>query len=230
MKPPKKLLSEAQIHRVNDAVAAASHRTAAKIVPVVASCSGRYDRADELVGWWAAALGLALTGILVTQPITFSPGPNSSADRWALNLGMVLIVIVVGSAIGAILATRVGLLRRMFLPKRMMAEVVHQRAAHVLRDCRIRAGGETPRRPIVVIFVSLYERRVELIADDDLQGRLAAVAVEPIQAVILEAIADGRLCGGLCQAVSMTAELISPICPSEALPRDHRPEVMRIID
>jgi len=158
-----KLLSEAQIHRINDAVAGAGQHTDAKIVPVVTSCSGRYERSEELVGWWAAALGLALTGILVTRPLSVAEQADSGPARWVLNLGIVLAVIVVGSIAGALLSTQLGRLRRLFIAKRTMRRTVRDRAEHVLRDTRIRCGDEGSDRPIVLIFVSLYERLAEII-------------------------------------------------------------------
>ena len=225
-----KLLSEAQIHRINDAVAAASQHTAAKIVPVVTSCSGRYERAEELIGWWAAALGLALTGVLVTGPMVVAERTETGPARWALNLGMVLGIIVVGSLAGAMLSTQIGWLRRLFIPKRTMRQAVRDRAQHVLRDTRIRCGDEGSDRPIVLIFVSLYERLVEVAADEPIAPTLTPAAVEPIRSVILEGIATGRACWAICQAVAMTAELIAPICPPKSGRLERSQEVLRVIE
>lgn len=226
-----KFLSAEDVQRVNDAVAGAGERSSARIVPVVASSSGRYEQAEDLAGLWAAALGLALVLFLVTTTDTGQPAPTSDA-HWAKELGIVLIVVIGGFLAGALLATHIHLLRRLFVPKRKMRQAASRQARQVFRDCQMRFGRSEQDPPLVVIFVSLFERFATVLADESLQQQLTDAAVEPIRAVILDGLARRRLREGLCQAVSLAAELVAPICPPNDKANDaRRHEVaLRIMD
>ena len=50
MKLASQIFNDQERKRVDDAVAQAEKRTSAEIVPVVATSSGRYDRAEDIVG------------------------------------------------------------------------------------------------------------------------------------------------------------------------------------
>jgi len=208
-----KLLTEAQKHRIDDAVAAAGERTSARIIPVVVTACDQYERADELVGWWAAALGLALTGILVIHPVVPAAVRGSSAEL-ARNLGIALAVIAAGAVIGGLLAGRIARLRRLFVTRRAMREAVERRARHILADCRLRSDSGDAGRPIVVILAGLYEGFVAVVADAPASAQLTSAAVESVRSAVLEGIASGRPCRGICQAIAIVAEAVGPACPA----------------
>ena len=52
-----RLITDADRQRINAAIADAELHTSAEIVPVVASASGRYDRAEDIAGLWLGGVG-----------------------------------------------------------------------------------------------------------------------------------------------------------------------------
>ena len=120
-----------------------------------------------------------------------------------------------------------------------MRQAVHRRAQHALADFRLRSGlpafgghpgRQAERRSIVVIFASMYERAVVVVADGPALAQLSAAGVAPIEAAVMEGIAGGTPCEGMCQAVSITAEAMSAICPPSGGGLDLAGSTVRILD
>ena len=62
------LFTDSDRERVNNSVRAAEARTSAEIVPVVATASGRYDRAEDLIGLWLGVLFMVVTAVFWRSP------------------------------------------------------------------------------------------------------------------------------------------------------------------
>ena len=58
------LFSEEQRKQVEQAVIDAEAKTSAEIVPVVATASGRYDRAEDIIGLWLATIAAVAVWLL----------------------------------------------------------------------------------------------------------------------------------------------------------------------
>ena len=127
--------------------------TDAELVLVVRARSGSYRQADYLFGALVALLGLI---ILLFSPIDFHP-------NW------VLIDVVLSFVLGAFICSRSNLLRRLFTRDRRRKEVVRTYAAAMFYEAGI---ANTDAETGVLVYLSLLERRLELIAD---RGVLKAV-------------------------------------------------------
>ncbi|MBI3289012.1 MAG: hypothetical protein HYZ74_05795, partial [Elusimicrobia bacterium] len=60
----------------------------------------------------------------------------------------------------------------------------------------------------VLIFASLLERRVVVLADDSVSAKVSAEAWDAAVAAMTGPAADGRVADGLCAAVEKTAEAL----------------------
>ena len=60
MQRASEFLNEEQRKQIEKAVVEAETLTSCEIVPVVATSSGRYDRAEDMVGLWLAVLAAAI--------------------------------------------------------------------------------------------------------------------------------------------------------------------------
>lgn len=120
--------------------------TGAEIVVTVRASAGYYRAADYLFG---ALCSLAALLAYVFLPVTF---PDDVAA----------LLIVLAFGVGAAFAANVPPLRRVLVRRRRRdAEVT--RAA---RACFVEQGiGRTRERTGLLVFVSLFERRVEVVAD-----------------------------------------------------------------
>ncbi len=163
MKQASEFLSKDELATIEAAVVNAEKKTSVEIVPVVATASGRYDRAEDIVGLW---LGATLMVVLwMIWPVV----PAALGDWGAafpLNYFGWIAALVGGFILGATIASRVGWLRRLFTPQREMTEEVERRAREAFFDQRIH---HTEGATGVLIYVSLYERKVCLLTDDAVQ-------------------------------------------------------------
>ena len=206
-----KLLTDNEVAEVNEAVSQAEARSGARIVPVLASCSGRYEWAEDLVGLWAAALGLALTWAFISQaPV----GREWVAAGKSSGIGLlpVLAVVVIGFVGGAVLATQVDWLRRLFVPRRKRLNCVRERGQQIFNVSYVRDGNDN-HTPLVVIYVSIYEKCVEIISDDRLHGILTEPEIQSVREMVLEAMANHKAAEGLQQAIHKVADIVGVQAP-----------------
>jgi len=220
-----KLLTHNQVQQVNDALAAAADGTSARIAPVVVGASARYERSEDLLGLWASALGLALVWRLVVTDASPQEQIGSTAAV-ASGLLLVLAVIATGFILGGLVAAHLGWLRRLFIPRRQLAEAVRGRAQQFYRDVMLL--DDEHGRPLIVVYLSLYERAVEVIASEPIDRVVTGEAVESIRQVILDGLARRRPCEAICQAIDIVRDLAAAPCPPK--PDAGEPSRLRIID
>lgn len=207
MRRPSSLFTDPERRAVEAAVTQAERGTCGQIVPVVASASGRYDRAEDLFGL-VCALG-ALAGAWLLAPHA-AGGEWSALPATALGLPAALAAVVAGFVGGAALATRFPLLRRPFVPRREMVAEVERAARAAFHDQRIRSAAAG-----ILIYVSLYERMVRVIGDDAVAAQVSDADWQAICAAIIDGMRDGTPAAGLIEALQRTGSLLA-----RALPRD----------
>jgi len=167
MKRASTLFNEQQRQFIAAAVTEAEQGTAGEIVPVVATVSGRYDRAEDLFG-----LLLGLVAVVVIWLLFQDTTETAWAAGYTPTLGLaaVIAIIVAGFLVGASLATRFPVLRLPFIPPREMRQEVERRALEAFHRYRIRTtrGGTG-----VLIYVSLYEHMVRVVGDDAVTEKIS---------------------------------------------------------
>jgi putative membrane protein len=127
--------------------------TDAEVVLVVRARSGSYRHADFLFGALLAFIGLIF---LLFSPVEFHP-------YW------VLIDVVLLFMLGTLLSSRSNALRRLLTREKFRKAIVRTHAAAMFYEAGI---ANTDAETGVLIYLSLLERRLELIAD---RGVLKAV-------------------------------------------------------
>lgn len=223
------LLTKEEITQVNKALADTRQVTSVKIVPVIATSSGRYDRAEDMVGLWAAALGLALLWLF------FSDAPvgdewTAEGRVWKLGLLPVLTVVIGGFVAGAALATHLGWLRRLFVPRVRLEHTAEDRSRQVYADTCMR-NRDSARTEVLVIYVSLYERYVVLLTETGLRDALGDKQVEDVRDQVTQCISRKYACAGLCAALVQAAEMLSHSRPATTeSTEDPNPPRVRIMD
>lgn len=132
--------------RVAEAVADVERQTAAEIVVAVRRRSGHYRDADLALGGV-----LAFAALLV---IVFHPMPFAS-EQIPVDVG-------VAFAFGALLSANVSAVRRLLVTRARKDEAVRVAARAAFYDMGI---ARTRGRTGILLFVSIFERRVEVVAD-----------------------------------------------------------------
>ena len=79
---------------MNQAVRDAEAATSAEIVPVVARCSGRYDRPEDIVGLWFAALAMIIVWTVYPLPRAEAGSWDATAPVWQL------VALLAGALVG----------------------------------------------------------------------------------------------------------------------------------
>lgn len=165
MKPS---LSDEDRDQLNRLVAEAEKSTGAEIVLAVI---GRCDSYAE-IPWKAFALGASLAGLAVVLTTIFSPGWITPAVVIA-SAGTLLLA---GAAL-ALLTIFAPWFARPFLTKHRTTAEVKQYAESLFLS---RGLYRTGHRTGVLLLVSLFERRVVLLPDQGLAGRLTAESMQTV--------------------------------------------------
>ena len=209
-----------------EAVRAAESGTAAELVPVVATASGRYDRAEDIVGLLCAltAVSLAWTLFQGTAP---AQGAWASGYRATFPLWAVLGVFLAGFWAGTLAATVFPALRRPFVSAREMDEEVERAAQAAFQRLRV---SQTRGGTGLLIYVSLFERRVRLLGDAAVQKALSPLEWDQVRDLLLEGIRGQRPGQGLCAALARSGELLSRSFPRPSDDTDELPNDLHIID
>jgi putative membrane protein len=145
-------------------------RTDAELVLVIRARSGSYRQADYLVGALLAIAGLIF---LLFSPFNFHP-------NW------VLIDVVLLFVVGAFLSSRSNAIRRISTRKKNRAELVRTSAAAMFYEAGI---ANTRSETGILVYLSLFERRLELLAD---RGVLTAMPAMEWNEALFELHEAGR--------------------------------------
>jgi len=149
-------------------VAALEKRTDAEIVTVVVKESHDYAFYEFRAAIVAGLLTL-LAALLWLTPIELS------LRAWFWDYHSAYLVLATGGLSFTVmllvyLVVNIPVLDRLVIPGRVMASRVHERA---LRACIEEMVLQTEKRQGLLVFVSLLEQRVELLADIGLNNRIA---------------------------------------------------------
>ena len=184
------MLSDNDRARVRAAVEKSEADLAAEIVPCVFAQSSPYP---ETVWAGAAAAVALICGALflidVARPI------------WLPLSTLILFVPAAGLA-GAALGRWCAPFKRLLIGPHRMEEAVARRAKEVFFDHGV---ARTKARDGVLIFASLLERRVVVLADEGVRGKVKPDAWRPAVAAMTAAAGEGRIADGLIAAVEKAA-------------------------
>ena len=166
----------------------------AELVLAIRGRSGSYRHADFLFGALLSFLGLIF---LLYSPYYFQP-------VW------VLIDVVLLFVLGELLSSRVNAIRRLFTSSKTRADFVRTQAAAMFYEAGI---GNTRSETGILIYVSLLERRLELLAD---RGVLKAVPSLEWNEQLFELHEAGRLADArlLLRAITNLSALLAKHLPA----------------
>jgi putative membrane protein len=181
---------------VNDAIRAAEKGTLGEVVPVV------LERSDDHVGArWRCALFALLVGSALLE--SFLP--------WSIPEQLLACQLALG-ALGYGLARLLPDLERIFVSESLASEAAEEQAVqefhrHGLRETKSRTG--------VLIFVSLFERRVVVLGDEGIHTKAGDDLWKRTRDAILDGVAKDRLADGIVQGVRACGEVLAVHDPSD---------------
>jgi len=225
MRRASESFTDEQARRINDAVVEAESKTSAEIVPVVATASGRYDRPEDVVGLWFALAALIGAWLLL-------PEARGEPGSWggfpaAAKLVCLLAAVVVGFVAGAVAATYVGWLRRLFTPRSQMADEVAAAARQAFFDGRLHyTAGATG----LLVYVSLYERMATVLADRAVLDKLGQDALDELQSRLLDQLRSAGPTEAICGVIRSAGERLGKVLPRAEDDVNELPDSLITID
>ena len=199
----KKLLSDAEKKQVEAAVAAAEKNTSGEIVPMIVSSSYGYPMAD-VVGAAAFALPVSVVLTILIGGLLWI----GTRDMW-LFMG-IFTVVFVGFKL---LIKHLLPLKRWFISKREVEEEVQEAAVTAFfQNGLFRTRDETG----VLIFISVFERKVWVLADRGINEKVPKDSWQEVVDMITIGIRENRPAEAICEAVKTVGEMLARHFPIKA--------------
>ncbi len=207
----KKQSVMAYMEHVEAIAADAGERTGVRIVPVVVKASGRYERAEELIGLWAAAVALSLIWLFFRHADIGRHWPSLEAV-WYGGVLPVLTTLAIGFGLGALLTTQMAYIRRWFVPRRQLDQNVRLRAAKALEDAHARYRDDRPAETLV-LFVSLFEKAAVVLPGEAVAAQLPAEKLAAMQQQLSDGVKAGEVQEAISQSIRTAVSMLAPYFP-----------------
>lgn len=206
----RRFLNDAEKAQLESAIAEAERTTSAEFVCAVATESGRYDRAESLVG-----LVVGVVALITLHVLTERVSPNSWATIRSVAAAESAAAVVLGFIAGSVLSSLWRVLRRPFVGGAEIEGEVARAADHVFAACRLTS---TRQRGGVLLFVSLFERRVVVLADSNAMSGLGPEGLAALRDVAVAHLGAGRRLETFLAAIAEGARRLAVSLPPADTP------------
>lgn len=209
MKRAEDLFTEEQKEQIRQAVIDAERRSSGEIVPMVIDRSGNY-------------LQFPLTGAIL---FTFLAALAGVALRPQTTAAQLLLVEVVTFWICFKIIEKTNRLWAWLIPDSLMEKAVARRAEEAFYEHRLH---ETQDKTGVLIFLSLLEHRVHLLADAGIHKKVPAETWENLVRQITAGMKEGHPFESLHHAVAACGNLLAEHFPKKPGDIDELPNQLRV--
>lgn len=210
--PRRKFLAEADLDRITEATRQAELRTSGEIVTVITTRSGSYTGHVLLV----AAVALAVFSVVYLALL----GPVAALIRhvfWTFDARLALAVLVFGQALVFILAYSVLTawpgLKRLIVSKRDQVDRVRRKAESDFFRHHVAA---TKGKTGVLVYISRFERRVELLVDAGIAAKVPQKTWESVVEGIVNSIKGKNFVEELGAQIVRIGEILHEEFPRRA--------------
>lgn len=198
---PSQLIEPDDRLRLERAVLEAERGHPGELVAVVVRACDEYGS----VGW---RLGVMLAALAFLGLVLFSP----PLTPWVY-LAFQAAALVLGHALG-----RIDALRRQLLPETLVEERVAERARRSFAEHGL---SRTERRTGILIFVTLLERRVVVLADAGIDAVLnPEESWSEVVDLAVRGLQSGRAIDGLEAAIRRCGEILARHAPAPPTPNE----------
>lgn len=196
----EKFLNKEERERIRAAVGEAERKTSGEIVPMIVPISYHYPMADVLGGAsLALPVSIVLTYILGSM---LWVGPN---NMWVF-MGIFGAAFIVFHRV----VQRVLPLKRIFISDREIDEEVQEAAiTNFFKEALYRTRDETG----ILIFISVFEHRVWVLADRGINAKVDKGQWDSIVTRIVSGIKNGQQADAICEAVKEMGAILARYFP-----------------
>ncbi|HEY6006965.1 MAG TPA: TPM domain-containing protein [Geobacteraceae bacterium] len=193
----KNLFTPEEEARIRMAVTAAEANTSGEIATMVVERSDSYREAESLGAVLCAAFVAFLIAV-VSHHVTI----------WSY-IPLVFILFLPARW----LIIRVAALQRPFIARRRLAEAVRERAVRAFYEKGLyRTRHETG----ILIFISLFERKVWILGDRGINAKIPAESWQHLARTLSNGLREGKACEALCTVIARCGEELGRHFPREA--------------
>jgi putative membrane protein len=192
---PVKLFSQAEKDALAQSVKDAEGRTSGEIVPFIVGQSDPYIEGPLRAG--IAAMIIVLGAFVVIHFAT---------DLW-LPISITGIVEITIAAFGILylLTSYLPALKRFFVSSKAMQQRVNVRASLAFLSEQVFA---TRERTGILIFISLFERRVRVLGDSGINEKIRQEQWDGVSAILVDSMKKGKPFEGMKQAITLCGHLL----------------------
>lgn len=198
--------------RVSAAVAAAERGSNGEIVTILAEKSDSYHDVGLHYAVLAMLLVPASIALLPQSAVNRIVSPfarwDEAVTRGALMAALFAALALVFLIVRYLLA--LPRLRMALTPGATKARRVRRRAVELFRAA---AERRTSGRTGVLLYLSLLERRAELVADEAVHAKVSPEIWGDALAALLEEVKAGRPADGMVRAIEMIGAVLGQHCP-----------------
>lgn len=207
MKAANDFFSEEERARIESAVRRAEKRTSGEIVPMVVDESYDYPRAEILgSGFFSLAAAASLSWAFFDESLWHF--------LWLFALCYFPFKLLIRNL--------PPLRRRLIHPDEISEEVAEKAALSFLEQGLHHTRDETG----ILILISLFERRVHVLADRGINSIVPANDWDGVVQTITEGIQRGEACDALCLAIETCGRLLEGHFPVKADDTDELPNLV----
>lgn len=193
--------------RIEQAVKAAEKRTSGEIVPMVVDESYDYPRAEILgAGMFSLAAAVTLSWGFFHESLWHF--------LWLFAVGYIPFKLLIRN-----LPT---LKRRLIHPEEIRAEVEEKAVVSFLEQGLHHTRDETG----ILILISLFERRVHVLADRGINEVVPPDTWDGIVKTITDGVHRGETCNALCVAIERCGDLLEQSFPVKSDDTDELPNLI----
>lgn len=216
-------MSNADHARVSEAVEAAEAGTAGEIVTIVTEASDRYA---DVALWWSGLAALFAIIAFATFPDFHTGMIDTLAGNWISDWTPArTLEFAATGVVLKFLAMRLLLLWRplllLFTPGFVKAARVRGRA---IRYFKVGAERRTTGRTGILIYLSMDERRAEIVADKAIHSKVGDDAWGAAMADLIAEVRQGRIADGMIAAIRDVGAILAKHLPREAADKNELPD------
>lgn len=189
--------NEADKERLRAVVLDVESRTIGEVVVMVVDTSDDYPEAEIIGGIFLSSLISLILTFLFFHASIF----------WFVPINLVLFFP------SKLLLRRLPHLKKPFLGADRKEEAVRTRAFVAFYE---RGLDKTRQNTGVLFFLSLFERKVYILADRGIYSKIGQETLDRYARSVAEGVKKGRACNTLCQAIQDTGQLLSTHFPTIA--------------
>lgn len=225
MQRASNLFSADQRQKIEETVAQAEANTSCEIVPVVATASGRYDRAEDVLGLWLATIAAIVVWTLYPR----TPHETGDWSGIAFDAGLLALVasMVVAFLVGGTLGSQISWLRRLFTPLDQMKDEVAARARQTFFDRRVH---HTSSASGLLVYVSLFEHRAAILADQVVLEKLGQDKLDALCQQLTEGLHQGHPTQAICAVIESAGQQLAQVLPRTDGTANELPDALVLID